>query len=120
MDKYIKIMIVDDSSFMRQVLRDILTAAGFVRFVEFDSGHECLERFEAEKPDLVLLDIIMPEVNGLEVLKKIGAKAKVVVISAVGQEKVIEEAKRHGALDYIVKPFDEKEVLEKITKILGG
>lgn len=120
MDQYAKIMIVDDSSFMRQVLKDILTAAGFVRFVEVDSGQECLERFSAEKPDIVLLDIIMPEMNGLEVLKTIGAKTKVVVISAVGQEKVIEEAKRRGALDYIVKPFDEKDVAAKITKVLGG
>lgn len=117
MDRNAKIMIVDDSAFMRQVLKGILAGAGFARLVEADNGRKCLASLNEEKPDLVLLDIIMPEVDGLEVLKKIGKKTKVIVISAVGQEKIIEEAKKYGALDYVAKPFDEKEVLEKIQQI---
>lgn len=112
-----KILIVDDSSFMRKILKDLLSAKGYT-LTEAENGAEALQRYASEKPDLVLLDIIMPEVNGIEVLKKIGKEAKIVVISAVGQEKMVEEAKKLGALDYIVKPFDNDKVLEVITTIL--
>jgi two-component system, chemotaxis family, chemotaxis protein CheY len=113
-----KILIADDSKFMRGVLKDVVSSAGY-DCIEAENGKEALEKFEQEKPDLVLLDIIMPEVDGTEVLKKIGKTAKVVVISAVGQEKMVEEAKVLGALDYIVKPFDNKKVLETIKKATG-
>jgi len=111
-----KILIADDSKFMRGVLKDIVESEGH-ESIEAENGRETIEKFEKEKPDLVLLDIIMPEVDGLGVLKKIGKKAKVIVISAVGQEKMVEEAKGLGALDYIVKPFDNKKVLEVIKKV---
>lgn len=117
MEKTTKILIADDSSFMRKVLRDILAEVGFKSFIECENGNECLEKYKSEKPGLVLLDIIMPEVDGIEVLKQIGKEAKVIVISAVGQDKMIEEAKGHGALDYIVKPFDKKDVLAKVEKV---
>lgn len=113
-----KILIADDSLFMRNVLKDILMGAGYTDLIECVNGKECLARYAAEKPDLVLLDIIMPEVDGIEVLKKIGSTAKVVVISAVGQEKMVEEAKKLGALDYIVKPFDNSQVVEAVKKAL--
>ncbi|TSC58050.1 MAG: two-component system, chemotaxis family, response regulator CheY [Candidatus Peregrinibacteria bacterium Greene0416_19] len=112
-----KILIVDDSSFMRKILKDLLTAKGHT-LTEAENGAEALQKFASEKPDLILLDIIMPEVNGIEVLKKIGKQAKIVVISAVGQEKMVEEARQLGALDYIVKPFDNDKVLEVITTVL--
>ena len=118
MNKDIKILISDDSAFMRKILRDILQSNGFSNFVECGNGKECLEKYETEKPDLVLLDIIMPIMNGIEVLKKIGKEAKVMMISAVGQEKMIEEAKQYGALGFIVKPFDSKKVVEKIEEII--
>jgi two-component system chemotaxis response regulator CheY len=114
-----KIMLVDDSPFMRQVLKGILSGAGYEHFVEFGDGQQCLDHIEAEKPDLLLLDIVMPKVTGLDVLKKLGGKWKVIVISAIGQDKFIEEAKQNGALDYIIKPFDEEQVLTKVKKIAG-
>ena len=113
-----KILIADDSQFMRAVLKTVLVPAGY-ELIEAEDGKGTLEKFQAEKPDLVLLDIIMPEVDGIEVLKKIGKSAKVVVISAVGQEKMVEEAKKLGVLDYIVKPFDNDKVLEAIRKAIS-
>ena len=114
-----KILIADDSQFMRKVLKDILHGAGYTDLVECGDGKECMAKYASEKPDLILLDIIMPEMDGMEVLKKIGHEAKIVVISAVGQEKMTEEAKGLGALDYIVKPFDNDKVLELVKKVLG-
>ena len=113
-----KILIADDSQFMRTNLKDILKGEGH-EIIESADGKEALEKFEAEKPDLTLLDIIMPEVDGMEVLKKIGKEAKIIVISAVGQEKMVDEAKNFGALDYIVKPFENEKVLEIVKKVLG-
>jgi len=113
-----KILVADDSQFMRTTLKDILTEDGH-EVIEAADGKEALEQFEAEKPDLILLDIIMPEVDGMEVLKKIGKTAKIIVISAVGQEKMVDDAKELGALDYIVKPFDNKKVLEVVKRTIG-
>lgn len=112
-----KILIADDSIFMRNVLKDILSKEGH-ELIEAENGKETLEKFNIDKPDLVLLDIIMPEVDGIEVLRRIGKAAKIVVISAVGQEKMVEEAKNLGALDYIVKPFDNAKVLEAVANAL--
>jgi two-component system, chemotaxis family, chemotaxis protein CheY len=114
-----KILVADDSAFMRKVLMDILKAAGFDSFVECGTGKECIAKFETEKPDLLLLDIIMPEMTGLEVLKQIGSKANTIIISAVGQESMMTEAKQHGAKGYIVKPFEKKLVLAEVEKALG-
>jgi two-component system chemotaxis response regulator CheY len=113
-----KILIVDDSAFMRKVLRDIFESAGYTNFVEAGNGREALERWKSEKPDFMFLDIIMPEMNGMDVLREIGREAKVIVVSAVGQKEMIEEAKALGALDYVVKPFDRDQVLEKTEKYL--
>ena len=113
-----KILIVDDSAFMRKVLRDIFESAGYTNFVEAGNGREALERWKSEKPDFMFLDIIMPEMNGMDVLREIGREAKVMVVSAVGQKEMIEEAKALGALDYVVKPFDRDQVLEKTEKYL--
>ena len=113
-----KILIADDSAFMRKVLMDILKEEGFSQFVECASGKECLEKIEVEHPDLTLLDIIMPETDGLEVLKKIGGKMSVIVISAVGQDAMIADAKTNGAKGYLVKPFDRKQVIAEISKVL--
>ena len=117
-----KILIADDSLFMRMTLKDNLPEDYAV--VEADSGAKALEQFEKEKPDLVLLDIVMPEgeEEGVGVLRKIiqsDPQACVVMITAVGQEAIIEECKKIGARDYIVKPFDEKQVAETVQKCLG-
>ena len=125
-----KILIADDSLFMRKVLRDILTRASTTEasmekyeIVEADSGAKTLELFKKEKPDLVLLDIIMPEgeEEGLIVLQKImktNPTAQIVMITAVGQDSIVEECKKLGAKDYIVKPFDEKKIAEIVGKYL--
>ncbi|MEI7741648.1 MAG: response regulator [bacterium] len=119
MKKDAKILIVDDSAFMRSVLKNILTNAGYTNFEEAADGKEGLQKIESVNPELVLLDLIMPEMLGIDVIKQIKNKYKILVISAVGQEKVIEEAKSLGALGYIVKPFDNNKVVEEVAKILG-
>jgi len=117
-----KILIADDSLFMRMTLRSNLIKE--YEIVEADSGVEALEQFEKEKPDLVLLDIVMPqgEEEGIRVLEEImknDPQAQVVMITAVGQEAIIEECKKLGAKDYIVKPFDEKLINETVEKYLS-
>ena len=117
-----KILIVDDSSFMRKLLRDILSEEH--KIVEADSGTKALEQFNKEKPDLVLLDIIMPEgeEEGLKILKtikKTSPGANVVMLTAVGQDAIVEKSKKLGAKDYILKPFDEKLLVETVEKYLS-
>jgi two-component system, chemotaxis family, chemotaxis protein CheY len=113
-----KILIADDSQFMRSVLSDILTEEGY-EVTEAENGKQVLEMVKNNPPDLLLLDIIMPEVDGIEVLKGLGKTQKVVVVSAVGQEKMVEEAKGLGAIDYVIKPFDNTHVLEVVKKVLA-
>ena len=117
-----KILVVDDSLFMRKVLKDILSDKKH-EIVEADSGNRALEQFKKEKPDLVLLDIIMPEgeEEGVRVLREIiktTPEANVVMITAVGQDAIVEECKKLGARDYIVKPFDDRRVVETVEKYL--
>ena len=112
----IKILLVDDSAFMRKVLRDIFESAGYNNFTEAGNGSDAIQRHKTEKPDFIFLDVIMPDVNGMDVLREIGHDAKIIVISAVGQKEMIEQAKSLGALDYIVKPFDRDQVLEIAQK----
>jgi len=114
-----KILIVDDSLFMRKILKEIL-AKGY-EIVEADSGTKALEQFGKERPDIVLLDIIMPGGTeaGLGVLQRImksNPEAKVIMITAIGQDSTIKQCKKLGAKDYIVKPFDEKLVVETVQK----
>lgn len=120
MDKGVKILIADDSLFMRTILREMLEGASYTQISECEDGEECLKLYETEKPDLILLDLIMPKMDGLEVLKKIGRSVKILVISAVGQEKMIEEVKQFGASGYILKPFENEVVLGKIKEILAS
>jgi len=117
-----KILIADDSLFMRMTLKNILSKE--YEIVEADSGAKTLEQFKIEKPDLVLLDIVMPEgeEEGVRVLREImkdNPKACVVMITAVGQDTIIEECSKLGARDYIIKPFDEKLVAETVGKCLS-
>ena len=114
-----KILIVDDSAFMRTVLKNILENVGYHNFIEAGNGKEALEKIKEDGIELVLLDIIMPDMGGVELLKEIGNTHKVIMISAVGQEKIIEEAKSLGAKGYIIKPFDNKQVESEVQNILG-
>jgi len=122
-----KILIVDDSKFMRDVLKDILTRNGYSDVEESDNGEDAIKKYDSLKPDLVLLDLIMPEKDGLSVLSDIMPKgAKVIVVSMVSMEKIIKEVEGHGVEKYIVKtsgklskPFEESEVVEAIKKAIG-
>jgi len=119
MNKEARILLVDDSAFMRNVLKNILQTAGLENFVEASDGDEAIAKFNSDKPDLVLLDIIMPNKGGIEVLEEIGDQGKFIVISAVGQDTIIKEAKEKGASGYIVKPFDNAKVVAEVEKVLG-
>lgn len=116
-----KILIVDDSLLIRKILRDLLEKEYEV--VEADSCDQAIEMFAKEKPDLTFLDIIMcgGEEEGIRALKeiiKIDSKARVLMISAVGRASIIKECKNIGAVDYIIKPFDEDEILKLLEKYL--
>lgn len=111
-----KILVADDSTFMRKMLIEILNEAGHTDVIEAENGAIALEKIRIEQPDLTLMDIIMPELNGLEVLKQVGKTQKVIIISAIGQEGVMVEAKEYGSLGFIVKPFDKDKVIEEIKK----
>ena len=117
-----KIMIVDDAAFMRKVIRDTLSKNGYTDLHEAVDGADAVEKYFELKPDLVLMDITMPNMDGLEALKAIRAKdsnANVVMCSAMGQEAMVVEAIKQGAMDFIVKPFKPDRILQTVTKILG-
>jgi two-component system, chemotaxis family, chemotaxis protein CheY len=117
------IMIVDDASFMRAVLKKIVLQAGFEVIAEATNGDDAITKFQETKPDLVLMDIIMPPgpkaKDGIEALKQIVAtqpSAKVIMCSSMGQQSLIVEAIKSGAKDFVVKPFQPQKVIEAITK----
>ena len=118
------ILIVDDAAFMRMVIKNILVKEGYEVVGEAADGKEAVALYNDLKPALVLLDITMPEMDGIEALKKIIAadpQAKVVMCSALGQSSMVIEAIQAGARDYIVKPFQPDRVLEAVSKcIING
>lgn len=116
-----RILIVDDAIFMRMKLKDILEKGGYEVVGEAQNGVEAVEKFKAENPDLVTMDITMPEMDGIAALKSIKAvnpNAKVIMCSAMGQQSMVMDAIRAGALDFIVKPFDNERVIQSINKAL--
>jgi two-component system chemotaxis response regulator CheY len=118
----VKIMIADDSSFMRRILINILTKLGYTDVVEASDGEMAVEKFKAEKPDLSLLDIVMEKKDGVTVLKEIKAldqNAKVMMVSAVGQEVMKQAASDAGAQGFVTKPFEESELKETVKRMLG-
>lgn len=117
-----KILIVDDAVFMRMKLKDILTKNGYEVVGEAQNGQEAFEKYQATNPDVVTMDITMPDVDGLEALKMIRAhdpNAKVIMCSTMGQQGMVMDAIKSGAKDFIVKPFDTDRVINAITKVLG-
>lgn len=118
-----KILIVDDAAFMRATLRKMLEKNGFEIVGEGENGEIGVEKYKELKPDLVTMDITMPEMDGLTALKAImqfDSKAKVIMVSAMGQESMVKEAIITGAQTFIVKPFKEEYIVETLTKILGA
>ena len=117
-----KILIVDDAAFMRMMIKDVLTKNGFDVVGEAENGKIALDKYKELSPDLVIMDITMPEVNGIDALKSIkavNADAKVVMCSAMGQQAMVIEAIQSGAKDFIVKPFQADRVCEAVRKVLG-
>lgn len=116
-----KILITDDAAFMRMVIKNALMGLGHT-VVEATNGMEMLEKYKVEQPDLVTLDITMPEMDGLEAikkLKKIDPKAKVIMVTAMGQQSMVLDAIQNGASDFIVKPFTNDRVVDAVTKLLN-
>lgn len=115
-----KVLVVDDMAFIRFSLRQMLEKNGYEVAGEAANGEEAVEKYELCAPDIVTMDITMPKMSGIEAMKAILAKhpqAKVVMVSAMGQESFIKEAIIHGAKYFIVKPFEEGKVVETINKI---
>ena len=116
-----KILLVDDAAFMRMMLKTTLTQAGYTEILEAADGAQAVETYQAEKPDMVFMDITMPNKDGLEALKEIKAldpEATVVMCSAMGQEAMVMDSIKSGAKDFIVKPFKPERILSTIKKIL--
>lgn len=117
-----RVLVVDDTAFARMTIRNILEKQGFVVVGEAANGREGVEKYKELRPDVVTMDITMPEMNGLDALKAIMAfdpKAKVVMITAMGQEAMVRSAVLAGAKSFIVKPFKEDHVVNAIKKVLG-
>ena len=117
-----KILLVDDAAFMRMMLKDILTKAGYDPIVEAENGLVAVEKYKEETPDLVIMDITMPEMDGIQAvkeIKKIAPSANIIMCSAMGQQAMVIESIQAGAKDFIVKPFQPDRVLEAVKKALG-
>ncbi len=116
------ILICDDAAFMRMMIKDILTKNGYNVAGEAENGLKAVEKYNEIKPDLVLMDITMPEMDGIQALKKIKAGdpgAMVIMCSAMGQQAMVIESIQAGAKDFIVKPFQAERVLEAVQKVVG-
>lgn len=120
-----RILVVDDSMFMRGMLRGILEGNGYIVIGEAENGMEALQKYVELKPDLVTMDITMPDMTGLEAVKairQIDGNARIIMCSAMGQNAMVMEAIKNGALDFIIKPFKASTVLEAIRRCstIGG
>ncbi|MDD3367745.1 MAG: response regulator [Lachnospiraceae bacterium] len=116
------ILVCDDAAFMRMMIKDILIKNGYNVSGEAENGVKAVEKYNEVKPDLVLMDITMPEMDGIEALKKIkecDPSATVIMCSAMGQQAMVIESIQAGAKDFIVKPFQADRVLEAVKKVVG-
>lgn len=116
------ILICDDAAFMRMMIKDILSKNGYNVIGEAENGLKAVEKYKEVAPDLVLMDITMPEMDGIQALKeirKVDAGAKVIMCSAMGQQAMVIESIQAGAKDFIVKPFQADRVIEAVKKVVG-
>ena len=116
------ILICDDAAFMRMMIKDILTKNGYTVAGEAENGAKAVEKYAELHPDLVLMDITMPEMDGIQALKKIKESdpgATVIMCSAMGQQAMVIESIQSGAKDFIVKPFQADRVIEAVRKVVG-
>ncbi|MGB9661729.1 MAG: response regulator [Moorellaceae bacterium] len=117
-----KVLIVDDAAFMRMMIKDILTKNGYEIAGEAENGAKAVELYKQLKPDVVTMDITMPEMDGIAAVKAIrqfDPEAKIIMCSAMGQQLMVMEAIQAGAKDFIVKPFQQERVLQALQKVLG-
>ncbi|NLT19910.1 MAG: response regulator [Syntrophomonadaceae bacterium] len=116
-----RVLIVDDAAFMRMMIKDILSKNGYEVVGEAENGQVAIEKYKDLKPDLVTMDITMPEMDGIAAVKEIRAfdsSARVIMCSAMGQQAMVIDAIQAGAKDFIVKPFQPERVLEAVSKAL--
>ncbi|MDX2184460.1 MAG: response regulator [Gemmatimonadaceae bacterium] len=116
------VLICDDAIFMRTMLADILTNAGFEVVGEAESGVQAVEMYRRLRPDLVTMDIVMPDMGGIDAVREItkfDPAAKCLMCSAMGQQALVVEAIQAGAKDFVVKPFQPSRVLEAVQRVLG-
>jgi len=117
----VQVLLVDDTAFMRRMLRDILTREGFEVAAEASNGREAVEAYHQARPDLVIMDITMPEMDGIAAVREIASQdpaARIVMCSALGQQELIIAALEAGACDFVVKPFVPEKVLEAVRKVM--
>ena len=117
-----KVLIVDDAAFMRMMIKDILEKNGYEVVGEASNGLKAVELYKSEKPDVVTMDITMPDMDGIEAVKAIrefDPAAKIIMCSAMGQQTMVMDAIKSGAKDFIVKPFQSDRVLEAVKKVIG-
>ncbi|MGI6778767.1 MAG: response regulator [Acetivibrionales bacterium] len=116
------VLIVDDAAFMRMMIKDILTKNGYEVVGEAENGARAVEKYKELVPDLVIMDITMPEVDGIQAvkeIKKINSDSMIIMCSAMGQQAMVIESIQAGARDFIVKPFQAERVLEAVKKVIG-
>ncbi|MFP4697259.1 MAG: response regulator [Eubacteriales bacterium] len=116
------ILIVDDAAFMRMMIKDILSKNGYEVVGEAENGVKAVDKYAELKPDLVIMDITMPEMDGIQAVKKIKSEdndAKIIMCSAMGQQAMVIESIQSGAKDFIVKPFQAERVLEAVGKAIS-
>ncbi len=116
-----KILIVDDAAFMRLMLKDILTSADFTGIIEAKSGNEAMMQVRLERPHVVILDVTMPDMDGIEALDKIKTFSEdtaVIMCSSMGQETIVETCFEHGADDFVMKPFKPERIIQAVSKFV--
>ena len=117
-----RVLVVDDAIFMRKMISDILEGNGMEIVGEADTGALAVEKYKELKPDLVTMDIIMPEMNGIDAVRTImsnDSQARIVMCSALGQQALVQDALSAGAKDFLIKPFNPSRVIEVVSKILN-
>ena len=117
-----RVLVCDDAIFMRTMISDILSGAGYEVVGEAETGVQAIERYKQLKPDLVTMDIVMPDMGGIDAVREIvkdDPNAKILMCSAMGQQALVVEAIQAGAKDFVVKPFQPSRVLEAVQRVLG-
>jgi two-component system chemotaxis response regulator CheY len=118
-----KVMIVDDELFFREMLRDVVVNAGYKVVAEAMDGNEAVEKYRIHRPDITIMDIFMPEMNGIDAIKEIiafDAGARVLIYTGMGFDEDVELALKSGARDVVLKNFFPEEVMEVINRVLAG